>query len=420
MPIDYTALQNSPRLLMEAQLRPLQGDRFQPTGFADLGPARYTAPHRRDNGDMEWVEMLLLESAQSVANRMELACCQEDKRTLLTELDGLPYVRSTHKGEVLTTSYLEAHRLSSPYLLNDEWAKTLATELNLRDDFPLNDQKIFRAFFKFDPCCLLHGVWLSLEQYKKVFSGGRVRVTRTLSGFIEARNVRAAENGGTKFDKNAARTEEEANAKTGYGTLPFHRTEFTAESITAYFNLDLALLRGYRLEEEATKLLIALALLKIQRFLSTGLKLRTACNLQMLDGLAVKTPTAFVVPQESELLTECRQLIRSCGDKGLFARPCVTEFQYQPKKADGVQVPLPPETAEPQIPEELQKSIRWKKGTKKKAPALEFVQGLDPAIAQKAKGLFSDNQPVQDAIDKALTEKSEQEEPPPGEAEENE
>jgi CRISPR-associated protein Csb1 len=412
MPVDYAALQRSPRLLMEAQLRPLQGDRFQPTGFPNLGPARYRLP---DN-----TEMLLVESAQSVANRMELACCQEDKRTLLIELDGLPYVRSTHKGEILTTSYLEAHRLSSPYLLNDKWAKKLAVELDLRDDFPLNDQKIFRAFFKFDPCCLLHGVWLSLEQYKGVFSGGRVRVTRTLSGFIEARNVRAAENGGTKFDKNAARTEEEANAKTGYGTLPFHRTEFTAEGITAYFNLDLALLRGYRLEEEARNLLIALALLKIQRFLSTGLKLRTACILQALDGLAVKTAETFVVPQEAELLKECKRLILSCGEKGFFAEPRVTEIEYKPKKADSIQISLPPETAEPQIPEELQKSIRWKQGTRKRGPSLEFLQGLDTAIAQKAKELFSDNQSVQDTIDKALAERSRREEPEPGEPEANE
>jgi CRISPR-associated protein Csb1 len=44
MTIDYQKLNNVPRLLIEAKLRPLQGHRFQPTGFADLGPARYTLP----------------------------------------------------------------------------------------------------------------------------------------------------------------------------------------------------------------------------------------------------------------------------------------------------------------------------------------------------------------------------------------
>ena len=42
MPIDYSAVQSIPRLLMEVQLHPLQGDRFQPAGFPDLGAARYT------------------------------------------------------------------------------------------------------------------------------------------------------------------------------------------------------------------------------------------------------------------------------------------------------------------------------------------------------------------------------------------
>ena len=38
MTIDFTRLLKSPRLLMEADLRPLQGERFQATGFPDLGP----------------------------------------------------------------------------------------------------------------------------------------------------------------------------------------------------------------------------------------------------------------------------------------------------------------------------------------------------------------------------------------------
>ena len=35
----FDKLKDAPRLLMEARLKPLQGERFQPTGFADLGPA---------------------------------------------------------------------------------------------------------------------------------------------------------------------------------------------------------------------------------------------------------------------------------------------------------------------------------------------------------------------------------------------
>jgi CRISPR-associated protein Csb1 len=62
----FDRLANEPRLLMEAELRPLQTPRFQPTGFPDLGPARYQLH--------DGTEMLLVESAQSVANRLEAAC----------------------------------------------------------------------------------------------------------------------------------------------------------------------------------------------------------------------------------------------------------------------------------------------------------------------------------------------------------
>ena len=57
MTINFAALQHAPRLLMEAKLKPLQGHRFQSTGFADLGPARYTLH--------DGTEMLLVESVQS-------------------------------------------------------------------------------------------------------------------------------------------------------------------------------------------------------------------------------------------------------------------------------------------------------------------------------------------------------------------
>ena len=44
MPTIFPQLQRVSRLLMEAELKPVQGERFQPTGFADLGPARYQLP----------------------------------------------------------------------------------------------------------------------------------------------------------------------------------------------------------------------------------------------------------------------------------------------------------------------------------------------------------------------------------------
>ena len=394
----FAPLNASPRLLMTARLKPLQGSRFQPTGFADLGPARYQGLEK----DGPAIEMLLVESAQSVANRMELACCKEDKRTLLDEFAGLPYVRSMYLGELLTTSYLEAHRLSSPYLLTMDWAQKLAHEMNLRDDFPLNDQKIYKALFKYDPCSLLHGVWLSLKEYKNVFSGGRVRVIRSLSGFIEAKGVRLAESGGTKFDRNFARTEEGANAETGYGTLPFHRSEFTAEEIIAYFNLDLAQLRGYNLVPEATEFLIALALFKVRRFLSCGLRLRTACDLMVVDGL--KTAN-FPVPEDMVLLQAVKTGIASCREAGLFADPPVTEVVWKRESSKVTEVELPLGSAPVELPGQLKESVECKKGTKKKGPKLVFKEGFDDALATKIREAFPDRSDIAQALNEKLQPK---------------
>ena len=118
------------------------------------------------------------------------------------------------------------------------------------------------------------------------------------------------------------------DTKKGFGNVPYHRTEFTAEQITAYFNLDLALLKGYGLPPEAARLLIALALLKARRFLSTGLRLRTACDLDAQE-IRVTRPAvdSLEIPSEVALLEECSRLIAVC--KPHFADPPVTEVRWQ-------------------------------------------------------------------------------------------
>jgi CRISPR-associated protein Csb1 len=317
MPIDYAALQNSPRLLMEAQLRPLQGDRFQPTGFPDLGAARYTLP--------DGTEMLLVESAQSLANRMELACWDEANDDLIPELKGLPYILVTDgSGKKFTNSILEAHRINSPYILEGadktvfERLKKDAAGLEIG---PVRPRELAALIFKFDVNALLHGVFIA----KSTLAGGRLRLSRALSGFIEASNVRPAESGGVKND----RVDPSGDTSKGFGNVPFHRTEFVAEKIKAYFNLDLALLRGYALGDEATQLLIALALFKIRRFLSTGLRLRTACDLKPIGEPTVTQPSGFDVPAESQLLSECQRLIGRCRPR--FAGVTTVNWKPEPK-----------------------------------------------------------------------------------------
>jgi CRISPR-associated protein Csb1 len=321
MPIDYNKLQTFPRLLMEVELRPLQGDRFQPTGFADLGPARYTVPSPNGDGS---VEMLLVESAQSVANRMELACWDDANDDLIPELRGLPYILvKTRDGKKLTNSVLEAHRINSPYILE---GKDKSVFNRLKQDAagletgPVKLSQLAALVFKYDTNAILHGVFIA----KSDLAGGRLRLSRALSGFIEAEDVRVAESGGVKND----RVDPGGDTTAGFGNVPFPRTEFVARGINAYFNLDLALLRGYGLGEQATQLLIALALFKIRRFLSTGLRLRTACDLEAKGDLGVTRPQGFTLPAEKDLLAECTRLIGACKDK--FGG--VTEVTWEAEK----------------------------------------------------------------------------------------
>ena len=312
--MNYTVLANQPRLLLEATLKPLQGERFQSTGFADLGPARYSLP----NG----TEKLLVESAQSVANRLEMAIWDEENDDLIAGLKGLPYILVKKDGKNFTNSILEAHRINSPYILKGKDKSVfdcLKKDAAGLQTGPEKLRDLAAVIFKYDANAIIHGVFLAEGE----LAGGRLRLARALSGFIEATDVRAAESGGVKND----RIDPKGDAKQGCGNVPFHRTEFVANEIKAFFNLDLALLRGYGLGADATQLLIALSLLKIRRFLHAGLRLRSACDLEVDGKLTVKRPADFTVPDEAELLAECTRLIGVC-----CTAANITEVAWEPSK----------------------------------------------------------------------------------------
>ena len=317
---DFSPLDAEPRLLMEAELKPLQGDRFQATGFADLGPARYQLH--------DGTEMLLVESAQSVANRLEAVCWDEPSGRLIPELEGMSViVVKRPDGRPLTNSLLEAHRINSPYIL--EGKDQTVFEMLRRDvagmeEGPVDIRLLARTVFRYDANAVLHGAFLA----KKELAGGRLRLPRLLSGFIEARDVRIAESGGVKND----RVNPSGDTKQGFGNVPFHRTEFTAGRMTAFFNLDLAQLRGYGLGQHATDFLMALALFKVRRFLSRGLRLRTACDLEpVARGLRATRPPDFQIPGESELAGGIRSAIAACRRNGIFVDPPITEVTWEPR-----------------------------------------------------------------------------------------
>ena len=186
--IDLKPLAAAPRMLAEASLGPMQTDRFQPTCFPDLGAATYTLA--------DGTEMLLVESAQSMANRTETACWDDGRNTLVEVLDGLPYVHvDIYRGDeatATTASVLEAHRLNSPYVLDGETEKGTFKELFLaragyQAGQPVDRAKFLAAVFAFDPASLLHGAFMSFVE------DGRMRLARAMSSFIEARGVRVAE-----------------------------------------------------------------------------------------------------------------------------------------------------------------------------------------------------------------------------------
>lgn len=317
--MNFEALIDAPRLLVEARLRPVQGARLQPTGFPDLGAAEYPLPAGESRG-------LLVESAQSMANRLEAVCWDEGENDLVAPLAGLPYVISRLPDGSVTNSILEAHRLNSPYLVNSEDFAEIESAIGFDKERPFDRRKLAQALLRFDPNSLIHGIFL-----EKV--GGVVRLPRALSAFIEAEDVNTAASGGVKVDRvqpaSGSDSTTYGKAKDGYGNVPYHRDEYVAGKITAYFNLDLALLRGYGLGQNALDLLITLSLFKVRRFLDTGLRLRTACDLDVVE-VQVTRPPGFTLPSASALAESLPGRIAAC--KELFREPAVLQVTYKKKK----------------------------------------------------------------------------------------
>lgn len=312
MSLDLSPLKSQPRLLIDVPLQPVQGKRFQPTGFPDLGAASYS---------LDGSDMLLVESAQSMANRLETVCWNEAGDDLVSPLLGLPYVRVVSDHKVTTNSILESHRINSPYILegaDKSFFEKLRGELGAMEKGRVDLKLLARVLLKYDANALVHGVFLA----KKELAGGRLRLPRMLSAFIEAENTEVVASGGVKFDQ----VDPQGDTKKGFGHVPFHRDEYVASTITAYFNLDLAQLRGYGLPPEAETLLIGLSLFKIQKFLRDGLRLRTACDLELAGEIHVKRPDGFQLPTLDALEQELPKLIKAASKN--FANPVVTEVQY--------------------------------------------------------------------------------------------
>ena len=302
MTIDLSPLSQKQRVLFAVPLEPLQGSRFQPTGFPGLGAASF----QTSDGTC-----LLVESAQSMANRLELTVWDQGANDVIETFQGISHVRvfrDEARKRFLTDTILEAHRLNSPYLLEGSSRKffdEIKADLGGLETGPVDRKKLAETLVKYDVGSLLHGLFLA----KKDLAGGRLRVTRAVSAFIEADGARVAASGGVKNDH----VNPSGDTKKGFGNVPFARDEFTADRITLYANLDLAQIRGYGLGGDVEKMLQLMALYKVRALLEGNLRLRSACDLRVAQAKITATNVdSFDLPTLADLRKDTQAAIGAC------------------------------------------------------------------------------------------------------------
>jgi len=280
-----------------------------------------------------------------MANRLELTCWDETKQDLKPALAGLSHVRVTRgigkdeatrrkskETKFLTDTVLEPHRINSPYLLkskngdNEAFLNQLKQELGGLEEGPIDRRLLSQKFLKFDIGSLIHGAFLAQGE----LAGGRLRLARALTAFIEADGVKVAASGGVKNDH----VNPQGSAKDGFGNVPFARDEYTAESITLYVNIDLGQIRGYGLGEHAEQLLILLSLYKLRVLVDGALRLRTACDLEVDSSKAPQVvatrPEKFELPSLAEIEGALFAAIAACKSSMI-----VTEVRFDDELKKG-------------------------------------------------------------------------------------
>jgi len=300
---------NHQRQLFSIPLRPAIGDRFQPTGFPNLGAAEFYRPVADD----AWERCLLVESEQSMANRLEATLWDHAAQKPVELVAALPDVRiiGPH-GDFLTSSRLEAHRIASAYVREgvvdgEDAIDVVNRRLGLDSDRQRAPYEIAEGLFKLDPMVLIHGVFMSDKKFP-----GQPKVARAITSFVEAHDVREAYGGGVKKDSVFTSQQDGRGSSEGYGMVPFDRVEWTARQIVMNVDLDLQQIHGYGLSEAATELLANLARLELRYLLDGGLRFRTACDL-VVDGDVVDH-TGTALPPATSLEAAIRDGINAVSD----------------------------------------------------------------------------------------------------------
>jgi len=251
------------RVIITARLGLANGTFLQPTGFPDIGSCIYT--------DAEGKKRCLIESEQSMANRLE-AVCMKAPGYWVDDLNYLPVIEVRDNGTLLATNLTEPHRIASSYVLESKLngsdvKSTLEKKLELRNGgstWPLDKRAALeKLVFALDPAALLHG--FQFVQWK--FVG--LRQTRLLSARLECELADEPEvqYGMVKFDLIEPGAQAEGTNK-GQSIAAKSRVVPAKDGIKATFDIDLLGLKSLALEEKQKKFLLALALWKIGAFLS--------------------------------------------------------------------------------------------------------------------------------------------------------
>lgn len=324
------------RRLFDVPLQPLAGSRFQPTGFPDIGPGVFSRPAGDDVDGRRWIDCLMVESAQSMANHLEGEGWDATAQRPVPQLAGLPYMEVRDPdGEFLTASRIESHRLASAYIKHGEIeghdAKDWFREyLGMQRNGEIPISELAQRVAELDPLCLLHGVFFA--ETESVWPG-QPKLPRAVTAFVEAVDVEPVVYGGVKRDHvwQSLPTERRPSARTeaGYQNVIFHRTEYTAQRILASFVIDVQQIRSYGLDEAATDLLLALAEWEIRSLLDGGFRPRTACDLEPLEEPADRAGTPLATTDQLE--RRMREGIAACPE--LFGDGSPRQVTWHPKQS---------------------------------------------------------------------------------------
>jgi CRISPR-associated protein Csb1 len=259
---------NKDRVIIVAQLGLDNGYFLQPTGFPDIGSCVYT--------DADGNARCLIESEQSMANRLE-AVCMKRPGHWVEELSALPVIEvRDNTGALLATNLTEPHRIASSYVLegkvgtgkSDPDVRTIIMErIELTDggaSWSLDKrEKLERAVFAIDPGALLHG--FQFVQWE--FVG--LRQTRLLSARLECKLAQEADvhYGMVKFDAIEPGGQGKGTNK-GQSLAAKSRVVAAKDGIEAVFDIDVIGLKSLALEDSEKQFLLGLALWKIGAFLA--------------------------------------------------------------------------------------------------------------------------------------------------------